>query len=68
MRANASLKSHAELDESVDLDIGDPLDLARRYRDLRKCYPSMRVLGGCCGTDHRHVAAMCEACVSDIAA
>lgn len=62
VRANASTKSHAELDESTTLDIGDPLDLGRRYRSLRASYPGMRVIGGCCGTDHRHIAAICEAC------
>lgn len=63
VRANASTKSHAELDESETLDDGDPTDLGRRYQALRRNFPSFRILGGCCGTDHRHVAAMCEACV-----
>ncbi|MCL6708871.1 homocysteine S-methyltransferase family protein [Pseudomonas sp. R2.Fl] len=62
VRANASTKSHAELDESTTLDIGDPPDLGRRYRSLRASHPGIRVLGGCCGTDHRHIAAICEAC------
>ncbi|SFB46489.1 Homocysteine/selenocysteine methylase (S-methylmethionine-dependent) [Rhizobium sp. NFR07] len=68
IRANASAKSHAELDESTELDIGDPQDLGRRYARLTARYPSMRVLGGCCGTDHRHVAAICEACAPRAAA
>lgn len=63
VRANASAKSHAELDESETLDAGDPLDLGRRYRGLQQSFPKMRILGGCCGTDHRHVAAICEACM-----
>lgn len=63
VRANASTKSHAELDESETLDAGDPRDLGRRYRDLRRAFPAMRMLGGCCGTDHRHVQAICEACL-----
>ncbi|HEY8611958.1 MAG TPA: homocysteine S-methyltransferase family protein [Roseomonas sp.] len=63
IRANASTKSHAELDESETLDIGDWDDLGRRYSALRHAFPGMRVLGGCCGTDHRHVAAICEACL-----
>ncbi|MGD9838546.1 MAG: homocysteine S-methyltransferase family protein [Afipia sp.] len=63
VRANASAKSHAELDESETLDAGDPLDLGRRYSELQLMFPAMRILGGCCGTDHRHVAAICEACV-----
>ncbi|HYD99859.1 MAG TPA: homocysteine S-methyltransferase family protein [Alphaproteobacteria bacterium] len=63
VRANASTKSHAELDEATTLDIGDPQDLGRRYRALRQAFPSVQVLGGCCGTDHRHLAAICEACL-----
>lgn len=63
VKANASTKSHAELDDSVTLDSGDPIDLGRRYRKLRETYPGLRILGGCCGTDERHVAAICEACV-----
>ena len=67
VKANASTKSHAELDESDTLDAGDPADLGRRYRALTRSFPTMRILGGCCGTDHRHVAAICEACVSPAA-
>ena len=63
VRANASTKSHAELDESTTLDAGDPSDLGRRYLNLRQAFPTMRVLGGCCGTDHRHAKAICDACV-----
>jgi homocysteine S-methyltransferase len=63
VRANASTKSHQELDESVELDAGDPIDLGRHYSALRRDFPGMRILGGCCGTDHRHVAAICTACV-----
>lgn len=63
VRANASAKSHAELDESETLDPGDPLDLGQRYRRLKRTLPKMHILGGCCGTDHRHVAAICEACM-----
>jgi homocysteine S-methyltransferase len=63
IRANASAKSHAELDESTTLDAGDPSDLGRRYLGLRRAFPKMRILGGCCGTDHRHARAICEACV-----
>jgi S-methylmethionine-dependent homocysteine/selenocysteine methylase len=63
VRANASAKSHQELDESEALDSGDPADLGRRYVDLRRSFPDIRILGGCCGTDHRHVAAISEACI-----
>jgi homocysteine S-methyltransferase len=62
VKANASTKSHAELDESETLDSGDPIDLGRRYRKLRETYPGLRILGGCCGTDDRHIVAICQAC------
>ena len=55
LRANASTKSHAELDEADELDEGDPVDLAARYAAVRDRLPKLTVLGGCCGTDHRHV-------------
>ena len=61
LRANASSKSHAELDESTELDEGDPADLAARHAGLRERLPAVTVLGGCCGTDARHVAAICAA-------
>ena len=62
LRANASVRSHAELDAAPDLDAGDPVALGRQYRDLRKRMPQMTILGGCCGTDHRHVEQICFAC------
>ena len=61
LRANASRMSHAELDEAEELDMGDPEELAHEYLALREKLPSLTVLGGCCGTDHRHVEAMCRA-------
>jgi homocysteine S-methyltransferase len=61
LRANASQLGHAELDEMVELDRGDPDDLATRYVELRASLPNLHVLGGCCGTDHRHVAAIAAA-------
>jgi methionine synthase I (cobalamin-dependent) len=60
VRANASTKSHAELDEATELDDGDPDDLASRHGSLRLGLPSLSVVGGCCGTDHRHVEAICR--------
>ena len=60
VRANASTKSHAELDEAEELDDGDPDDLARRHDALRRGLPTLSVVGGCCGTDHRHVGAICR--------
>ena len=61
LRANASTLSHAELDEREELDSGDPDDLAERYVALRRDLPGLEVLGGCCGTDIRHVTAICDA-------
>jgi homocysteine S-methyltransferase len=56
LRANASKLSHAELDAAEELDTGDPVELGAGHRALGPLLPSMAVLGGCCGTDHRHVA------------
>ncbi|MEA2331881.1 MAG: homocysteine S-methyltransferase [Thermoleophilaceae bacterium] len=61
LRANASTKSHAELDEAEELDEGDPADLGARHAALRQQLPRLNVLGGCCGTDHRHVTEICRA-------
>ena len=61
VRANASAKSHAELDEAAELDSGDPVALAAEYVALRSRLPNLTVVGGCCGTDSRHVAAICAA-------
>ncbi|MEP7102027.1 MAG: homocysteine S-methyltransferase family protein [Burkholderiales bacterium] len=61
IRANASARSHAELDAATELDIGDLPDLADRYVRLRTRLPSLNVLGGCCGTDHRHLRAIRDA-------
>jgi S-methylmethionine-dependent homocysteine/selenocysteine methylase len=61
IRANASSRSHAELDESEELDEGDPVELARQYLELGKLLPNLTVVGGCCGTDHRHVGAISSA-------
>jgi homocysteine S-methyltransferase len=63
VRANASTLSHAELDAATELDAGDPADLGQRYRSLRQQLSQLCVMGGCCGTDHRHIVAICEACV-----
>jgi S-methylmethionine-dependent homocysteine/selenocysteine methylase len=62
IRANASRRSHQELNDAPDLDDGDPAELGRQYGDLVRLYPSINVLGGCCGTDHRHVDQMSMAC------
>jgi S-methylmethionine-dependent homocysteine/selenocysteine methylase len=61
IRANASCRSHAELNDSTDLDAGDPDELGFQYASLRAKIPNLNIYGGCCGTDHRHVNAMFEA-------
>ena len=64
LRANASTMSHAELDEAEELDDGDPAELGAGYaRAARPRCPRPERLGGCCGTDHRHVAEACAAFV-----
>ena len=60
VRANASTMSHAELDEATELDRGDVVGLASHYRGLRDTLPDLRVVGGCCGTDHEHVTAIAD--------
>jgi len=64
IRANASNKSHAELDASTELDIGDISGLAGHYRDLQRRLPKLAVMGGCCGTDHRHIEAISDVCLA----
>lgn len=64
MRANASRMSHEELDNSEELDFGDPKELGAQYAQLRERFPQITVLGGCCGTDHRHIGEIAGACVS----
>ncbi len=56
IRANASRMSHAELDNAAALDRGEPDALASDYLALRPLLPGLRVVGGCCGTDHEHVS------------
>jgi homocysteine S-methyltransferase len=61
VRANASRRSHAELDSATELDAGSPEELGRDYVRLKAALPRLCVVGGCCGTDHRHVAAISAA-------
>ncbi|TRY31399.1 homocysteine S-methyltransferase family protein [Aliiglaciecola sp. M165] len=58
IRTNASCKSHAELDECEVLDDGDPVELAMQVKNIVDQHPSINILGGCCGTDIRHVSKM----------
>jgi S-methylmethionine-dependent homocysteine/selenocysteine methylase len=61
VRANASRRSHAELDAAEELDAGDAHELATHYVALRERLPALDVIGGCCGTDISHVTAICDA-------
>jgi S-methylmethionine-dependent homocysteine/selenocysteine methylase len=61
IRANASAKNHAELEAMDVLDDGNPEEFGRQYRALRDKQNHLNVLGGCCGTDHRHLEAICQA-------
>ncbi|MCH9670448.1 MAG: homocysteine S-methyltransferase family protein [Gammaproteobacteria bacterium] len=65
IRANASTKSHAALDEATELDSGDPLALGEQYRVLLERHNQLNVVGGCCGTDYRHVEAIYRACTAE---
>ena len=63
VRANASRKSHAELDEAEELDSGNPEELGKMYQQLRQQFPQLNVLGGCCGTNHHHIKHVCQSCL-----
>lgn len=60
VRANASAKSHAELDEATELDDGNPAEFGQNYADLKARLRNLRIVGGCCGTDHRHIGEVCK--------
>ena len=62
LRANASRKSHAELNESPELDTGNPVELGTQHARLKSRLSQLNVMGGCCGTDHRHVEQIASAC------
>jgi S-methylmethionine-dependent homocysteine/selenocysteine methylase len=63
IRANASHRSHSELNEAPDLDKGNPVELGKQYARLKRRLPHLNVLGGCCGTDHRHLEQIAESCL-----
>jgi S-methylmethionine-dependent homocysteine/selenocysteine methylase len=64
LRANASTMSHAELDEAEVLDDGNPHELGAQYAAIRARLRHINVVGGCCGTDHRHIEQICLACAA----
>lgn len=62
LRANASRMSHAELNEAPELDAGNASELGHEYADLKRQLEQLNVMGGCCGTDHRHIEQIAAAC------
>ena len=60
LRGNASRCSHAELDNSKTLDQGDPQEFGEQCFRLNRLSPALTVLGGCCGTDRRHIETICR--------
>lgn len=64
LRSNASRMSHEELDSSEELDDGDPEEFGMQHGAMMKSLPKLRVLGGCCGTDHRHIGAVGHVCLN----
>ncbi len=60
IRANASSCSHEELDNAKELDTGDPVALAEAYAELVRRHPQIKLIGGCCGTDIRHIRTIVE--------
>ncbi len=63
VRANASRMSHAELNDASELDAGNPVEFGKDYVSLRRGKLNrLNVMGGCCGTDHRHIEQLALAC------
>lgn len=62
--ANASRCSHAELEAATKLDDGSPQELGRQLAQMRRSFGQICVLGGCCGTDMRHMACIAAAAQS----
>ncbi len=62
IRANASSCSHAELDEAEELDEGNPHELGQQFAEIRSKFPHINVIGGCCGTDYRHIEQIAVCC------
>ncbi len=67
VRANASCMSHAELDNAEELDDGNPTEFGHQHQALMSVLPNLRVFGGCCGTDERHVGEIAKACLAEAA-
>ena len=62
LRANASKRSHQELNDRPTSMPAIRSSWAAEYRELLRRHPQINVLGGCCGTDHRHLECIALAC------
>ena len=63
IRANASRMSHLELDNSQELDAGDPIEFGQLMNEIHQSVPDVTILGGCCGTDIRHIREIVASCL-----
>jgi homocysteine S-methyltransferase len=59
LQGNASRMSPEELDGRTELDADTPERWARAMLSLHDDF-GIRILGGCCGTDNRHIARLVE--------
>ncbi len=64
VRANASRLSHEELEACTELDTGNPTEFGEDYVRMRSGHQGLTVLGGCCGTDHRHIEQVAHQCAA----
>lgn len=60
IQANAGLMDPAALDGSAELITSEPEVLADAFSRLHSHHP-LKIYGGCCGTDDRHIRAMVDA-------
>ncbi|CAF4637982.1 unnamed protein product [Rotaria sp. Silwood2] len=64
IKGNGSKRSHAELNETKELDQGNPVEFGKDNRALLSKLKNLNIIGGCCGTNHRHIEEICNACIS----
>lgn len=57
IQANTSTRTPDELDGRKTLDGASPEPFADMLADLNRRH-GLKIIGGCCGTDHRHLAAV----------
>jgi hypothetical protein len=66
VETDGRLPGEVTLAEAVGhVDGGDPCALAEAATRVAAALPALRVVGGCCGTDVRHVAALWGVAVDD---